>query len=137
MLKTKRKRAVVLALIAFFCTAATTYVAVDWKRFGGGFLAYFRGNGDATVASKPGSGVGGSGGVRVASADDTHDGGASLPRLSGSNGRKHTAEASHGAGPMTATFGASVAFAASHAAIISGPIPAGSPQVKASLAEAE
>ena len=43
MFKTKRKRAVVLALIAFFCTAATTYVAVDWKRFGGGFLAYFKG----------------------------------------------------------------------------------------------
>ena len=98
MLKTKRKRAVVLALIAFFCTAATTYVAVDWKRFGGGFLAYFRGKGDATVASKPGSGIGGSGGVRVASADDVHDSGASLPRLAGSNGRKHTAEASHGAG---------------------------------------
>ena len=29
MFKTKRKRAVVLALIAFFCTAAVTYVALS------------------------------------------------------------------------------------------------------------
>ena len=62
MFKTKRKRAVVLALIAFFCTAATTYVAVDWKRLGGGFLAYFKGKGSQTVAS----GVGSSSGTRVA-----------------------------------------------------------------------
>ncbi len=58
MFKTKRKRAVVLALIAFFCTAATTYVAVDWRRVGGGFLAYFKGRSGQAVASGSGSSSG-------------------------------------------------------------------------------
>ncbi len=98
MLKTKRKRAVVLALIAFFCTAATTYVAVDWKRFGGGFLAYFRGKGDEAVASKPAGGAGSTGDTHIASADDSTDKGGPLPRLVSGNSHKHTADASHGAG---------------------------------------
>jgi hypothetical protein len=50
MASTKRKRAVVLALIAFFC-GATAYVGVDWKRFGGGFLAFFKHKGDPVVAT--------------------------------------------------------------------------------------
>ncbi len=61
MLKTKRRRAVVLALIAFFCTAAATYVAVDWKRFGGGILAFFKGSHEEHLASTGASGGGGSG----------------------------------------------------------------------------
>ena len=50
MATNKRKRAVVLALIAFFC-GATAYVGVDWKRFGGGFLAFFKHRGDPVVAT--------------------------------------------------------------------------------------
>ncbi|MEP6502700.1 MAG: hypothetical protein ABJD97_05190 [Betaproteobacteria bacterium] len=62
MLKTKRRRAVVLALIAFFCTAAATYVAVDWKRFGGGILAFFKGSHDEHLAAL-GTGAIGTGGT--------------------------------------------------------------------------
>jgi hypothetical protein len=47
MLKTKRKRAVVLALLAFFCCGAM--VGVDWKRLGGGLLAFFKGKHDPVV----------------------------------------------------------------------------------------
>jgi len=60
MFNNKRKRAVVLALIAFFC-GATTYVAVDWKRFGGGFLAFFKHKGDPVVASSGGGSSSGAG----------------------------------------------------------------------------
>ena len=88
MFKTKRKRAVVLALIAFFCTAATTYVAVDWKRLGGGFLAYFKGKGSQTVASGGGS----QSGTRVArlpASADSHSGAATLPRLATADMSRH------------------------------------------------
>jgi hypothetical protein len=51
MFKTKRQRAVVLALIAFFCVGASTFVSVDWKRLGGGFLAFLHGKGDRAVAA--------------------------------------------------------------------------------------
>lgn len=88
MFKTKRKRAVVLALIAFFCTAATTYVAVDWKRLGGGFLAYFKGKGSQTVASGGGS----SSGTRVArlpTSTDSPQGSATLPRLAAVDMPRH------------------------------------------------
>ena len=49
MSNNKRKRAVILALIAFFC-GATAFVSVDWKRFGGGFLAFLKPKGDPVVA---------------------------------------------------------------------------------------
>ncbi len=96
MFKTKRKRAVVLALIAFFCTAAATYVAVDWKRFGGGFLAFFKGGkGDAAVASaggSPGSTVG-----RMAPGDSSHSNAPALPRLVAATSRRHTSGLAGGA----------------------------------------
>jgi len=95
MLKTKRKRAVVLALIAFFCTAATTYVAVDWKRFGGGFLAYFRGKGDPVVASGT---TPDRSGDRIAPVDRGDGHGGSLPKLVAANSHHRRAEGSHGAG---------------------------------------
>jgi len=46
MLKDKRKSSVVLALLAFFCTAAATYVAVEWKRVGGSLIALVKGKDD-------------------------------------------------------------------------------------------
>ncbi len=88
MFKTKRKRAVVLALIAFFCTAATTYVAVDWKRLGGGFLAYFKGKSTQAVASGGGS----SSGTRVARTPtiaDAHPAAAPLTRLAAADMPRH------------------------------------------------
>jgi hypothetical protein len=88
MFKTKRKRAVVLALIAFFCTAATTYVAVDWKRLGGGFLAYFKGKSSQAVASGGGS----SSGTRIAripTSTDSRPGPATLPRLAAADMPRH------------------------------------------------
>jgi len=91
MFKTKRKRAVVLALIAFFCTAASTYVAVDWRRLGGGFLAYFRGSGATAVASS-GGWSSGTGLVHAADLDDAHRSTAELPRLAAA-GARHPAHA--------------------------------------------
>ena len=97
MFKTKRKRAVVLALIAFFCTAASTYVAVDWKRFGGGFLAFLKGgNGEAVLASK-----GGSSGSRAGSptrGEDARPNTASLPQVASASSRKHAQGVHGGAG---------------------------------------
>jgi len=88
MFKTKRKRAVVMALIAFFCTAATTYVAVDWKRFGGGFLAFLKGGkSDSAVASMGGASA--SKGERMVAGDNTRAHDAPLPRLAAAGSRKH------------------------------------------------
>ena len=89
MFKTKRKRAVVLALIAFFCTAAVTYVAVDWKRFGGGFLAFFKGGkGDPVLAST--GGTPGSKAGQIAAGGNTHSNAPALPRLVAVASRRHT-----------------------------------------------
>jgi len=52
MLKDKRKRAIVLALLAFFCTAAATYVAVEWKRVGGSLVALVKGKDDKSAANR-------------------------------------------------------------------------------------
>jgi hypothetical protein len=96
MFKTKRKRAVVLALIAFFCTAAATYVAVDWKRFGGGFLAFFKGGkGDAVVAST--GGTPGSNAGRMAPGDNSHSTAPALPTLVAVASRRHTSGIASGA----------------------------------------
>jgi hypothetical protein len=70
MQNAKRKRAIVLALIAFFCTAAATYVAVDWKRVSGGLLARLNGrdgNYDKSIASSAAA-MSAGGGVAVAKA---------------------------------------------------------------------
>jgi hypothetical protein len=48
----KRKRAVVLALLAFFCTAAATYVAVEWRRVGGGLIALVKGKDDKDASNR-------------------------------------------------------------------------------------
>jgi len=98
MFKTKRKRAVVLALIAFFCTAAVTYVAVDWKRFGGGFLAFFRGNGEQHLASSGGhSADAGSG--HIDDGATNHSNSPSLPQMTAAVAhRKRLAGASGGSG---------------------------------------
>ncbi len=95
--KTKRRRAVVLALIAFFCAGATTYVALDWKRVGGGFLAFLRGKGGPNFASDPEGGAGSSGIHHVAGNDTGHEG-ASLPRLVAADSRRRTADGAHGTG---------------------------------------
>ena len=88
MFKTKRKRAVVLALIAFFCTAAVTYVAVDWKRFGGGFLAFFKGGkGDPVIVlagGSPGSKAG-----EMDAGNGNHSNAQTLPQLVAVSSRKH------------------------------------------------
>jgi hypothetical protein len=95
MFKTKRKRAVVLALIAFFCTAATTYVAVDWKRFGGGFLAFFKGaKGDPVVAA---SGSSGPKGARMGEGVNHSSHSSALPTLVAAHSRKHTSGVTGGA----------------------------------------
>jgi len=67
MANTKRKRAVVLALIAFFC-GATAVVNVDWKRFGGGFLAFLKPKGDPVMAAAAGGAPAG-GAILTALAD--------------------------------------------------------------------
>lgn len=97
MLKTKRQRAVALALIAFFCVGATTYVAVDWKRFGGGFLAFLRGKGDAVASSGGGS----SAGLRAGQGDageTSHAHTGSLPAVATASARRHAARGAHDAG---------------------------------------
>ena len=68
MANNKRKRAVVLALIAFFC-GATAVVSVDWKRFGGGFLAFFKSKSDPVLASAGSGGVPPGGAILTALAD--------------------------------------------------------------------
>ncbi len=95
MFKTKRKRAVALALIAFFCVGATSFVAVDWKRFGGGFLAFLRGKGDPVVATGASSGEGGS---HQAAGDAPPAPTAAPLQVAIASTRKHTSGASHGTG---------------------------------------
>ena len=90
MFKTKRKRAVVLALIAFFCTAAVTYVAVDWRRFGGGFLAFFKSGKNEPVASS-GNGAAGSRPVQLAQAGTLHPAAPALPVVRTMGSRRHAA----------------------------------------------
>jgi len=98
MFKTKRKRAVVLALIAFFCTAAVTYVAVDWKRFGGGFLAFLRGNGEQHLASSGGHAAG-AGSGHIDDGATNHANAPSLPQMAAAVAhRKRLAGASGGSG---------------------------------------
>jgi hypothetical protein len=95
MFKTKRKRAVVLALIAFFCTATATYVAVDWKRFGGGFLAFFKsGKGDAIAAT---GGTTGSKGGRMTLGDSKAPNSPALPLVAAATSRRHTSGVRSGA----------------------------------------
>ena len=86
MFNNKRKRAVVLALIAFFC-GATTYVAVDWKRFGGGFLAFFKHKGDPIVASIGGGSSSGAG--DHAAPGDSHANSAPLTLTASGSSRRH------------------------------------------------
>jgi len=88
MFKTRRKRAVVLALIAFFCTAAS--VSVDWRRFGGGILAFFTTRSGPIVAVTGGRSAG-SDGVHIADVSaNRHDGG-SPPVLASAVARHHRA----------------------------------------------
>jgi molecular chaperone DnaK len=89
MSNNKRKRAVILALIAFFC-GATAFVSVDWKRFGGGFLAFLKSKGDPVVAYA-GRGTPTGGGILTA-AGETPAGPALPPRLAGpaASHRKNT-----------------------------------------------
>jgi len=77
MFNTKRKRAVVLALIAFFC-GATAVVGVDWKRFGGGFLAFFKPKSEPVPAYASGGGTPSGGGILTASAGSHPDAGPQL-----------------------------------------------------------
>ena len=86
MSNNKRKRAVVLALIAFFC-GATAFVSVDWKRFGGGFLAFFHPRSEP-IPSYASSGKPSSGGT-LGSAGDSHAGPAPLPPLVALGERRH------------------------------------------------
>jgi hypothetical protein len=86
MSNNKRKRAVVLALIAFFC-GATTFVSVDWKRFGGGFLAFFKPKSEPLPTYAGGSLP--SGGGTLGGAGDSHVGAAALPPLVALGARRH------------------------------------------------
>ena len=95
MFNNKRKRAVVLALIAFFCSA-TAYEAVDWKRIGGGFLAFFKHKGDPVMASSGGGSSAGSG--FPAAPGDSHPNPGPALHLAGAMSRRHTSGASGGSG---------------------------------------
>ena len=95
MFKTRRKRAVVLALIAFFCTAVS--VSVDWRRFGGGFLSFFKGR-SGTIVAATGGRAAGSPGVRIADAPAGHHDGGSSPVPALAAPRKHPASSAAGAG---------------------------------------
>ena len=97
MFKTKRKRAVVLALIAFFCVGATTFVAVDWKRFGGGFLAFLRGKGDPVVATSGSSGAG-AGATHQLTSDLPPPHAAAPLQVAIASTRRHTSGIAHGTG---------------------------------------
>src|ERR1700712_5654717 len=97
MFKTKRKRVVALALIAFFCAGAVNYVAVDWQRFGGGFLAFLRGKGEPHLASAGGGRSSALGG-HLADIGTSHSDSPSLPRMAAAvSHRRHTAGAGSGA----------------------------------------
>jgi len=87
MSNNKRKRAVVLALIAFFC-GATAFVSVDWKRFGGGFLAFFKPKAEPMPYYASGGKPSGGGGT-LGGAADSHAGAAPLPQLVALGARHH------------------------------------------------
>lgn len=95
MFNTKRKRAVVLALIAFFC-GATAVVAVDWKRFGGGFLAFFKPRSEPVMAYA-GSGAPAGGAILTAMAD-SHPGAAPPTQLAAPSTHRHTSSVGGGSG---------------------------------------
>ena len=95
MSKIRRKRAVVLALIAFFCTAAS--VSVDWRRFGGGFLAFFKSRSGPIVVSTGGPSAG-SNGAHIADAQNVHHDGSSLPVLALASSHRHAASSATGTG---------------------------------------
>jgi len=97
MFKTKRKRAVVLALIAFFC-AATTYVAVDWKRFGGGFLAFLKGRNGTSVASTRAGQSSGSGGHAAGSGEPLPAASTRPSLIALANARRHASGTGGGSG---------------------------------------
>jgi hypothetical protein len=95
MSNNKRKRAVVLALIAFFC-GATAFVSVDWKRFGGGFLAFFKHNSEPVPVYAGGSLP--SGGGTLGGGGDSHAGTAALPQLVALGARRHANSVGGGGG---------------------------------------
>ena len=95
MFNTKRKRAVVLALIAFFC-GATGYVAVDWKRFGGGFLAFFKSKGDPVVTASGGGSSSGAGGTL--NAIETHPNPGPNLQVASTAAHRHTSSVGGGSG---------------------------------------
>ena len=95
MSNNKRKRAVVLALIAFFC-GATAFVSVDWKRFGGGFLAFFQHKSEPMPAYASGGtpSVGGT----LGSATDSNASAAPVPQLVALGARRHANSVGGGSG---------------------------------------
>src|SRR4051812_3605269 len=97
MNKAQRKRAVVLALVAFFCTAVVTYVAVDWRRFGGGLLAYFTGGKSAPRLASLGHG-GSSAGATATAPESPRASGDALPHRVAATGRRHPAGTGGGGG---------------------------------------
>jgi hypothetical protein len=99
MFNTKRKRAVALALIAFFC-GAIVIGAVDWKRFGGGFLAFLKPRGESNVAHAGGGSPSGSG-VQLALTDSHAQSGAP-PRLTPGASHRHRSGAANGSGHPSA-----------------------------------
>ena len=93
MSNNKRKRAVVLALIAFFC--GTAYVAVDWKRFGGGFLAMFKHKGDPVLATGGGSLPGAGAPVNVG---NSHPSAGPVLQLASATSHRRTSSVGGGSG---------------------------------------
>jgi hypothetical protein len=92
MPKIKRKRLVVLALLAFFCCGAV--VGIDWRRVGGGFLALINGRHEPVVAA--GSHTPPDADATVASSRDTTTL-STGPRLAPASVRRH-ARGAAGAG---------------------------------------
>jgi hypothetical protein len=88
MSKIKRKRLVVLALLAFFCCGAV--VGVDWRRMGGAFMAFLRGKHDPVVVMGGRSPADADGGAIAANRTPPPPPG---PRLSTASAHRHA----HGA----------------------------------------
>ena len=95
MFNNKRKRAVVLALIAFFC-GATSYVAVDWKRFGGGFLAFFKPKSEPVLAYAGGGAP--SGGAILTATSESHPSPGPQLALAAPSARQHSSNVGGGSG---------------------------------------
>ena len=95
MFNTKRKRAVVLALIAFFC-GATAVVAVDWKRFGGGFLAFFKPKSEPVLAYAGGGAP--SGGAILTATSESHPSPGPQLALAAPSARQHSSNVGGGSG---------------------------------------